>query len=135
MKRLVVSSGILAMILCTVLGLGVSVASAARTNSTSITLVCDKNVDAAVSLNLQLSGSDNTFLGHVDIACGPNSNVERPRNRVDVPTGAMAAGWVVVESWTNSVDPSAVGCAGSGEITFKTTCINDAGVGSQLTVR
>jgi hypothetical protein len=110
-------------------------AYAAAPNTTSITLVCDKNVDATASLTLQPSVSDTTFLGHVDISCGPSSNVARPRNRVDLPTGALAAGWVVVDSWTNSADTTGVGCTAAGAITFKDSCTNSGGVGSQLTVR
>jgi hypothetical protein len=135
MKRLATIVAVLAVGLSASLGSAIGIASAAPSSTTSITLVCDKNVDAVVSLRLQASEADVTSLGEVDIACGPSSNVERQRNRVEIPTGALAANWVVVETWTNSADSSAAECARSGEITFKDTCTNDAGVGSQLTVR
>jgi hypothetical protein len=110
-------------------------AHAAPSNSTSITLTCDKAVDAHVSLTLQPSQSDATFLGRVEIACGPGSNVAKARNRVEVPTGALSAGWIIVESWSNSADSAAKLCAVAGAVTYKGECTNDAGIGSQLVVR
>jgi hypothetical protein len=135
MKRLAGSSAVLALVLCATIVGPADIANASPRNTTSITLSCDKNVDASASLTLQPSASDATSLGQVVIECGPTSNVGRQRNRVEVPTGALAAGWLSITSWTNSTDASTAGCAGSGEIVFKATCTNDAGVGSELTVR
>lgn len=116
-------------------GLATHTAYAAPSPSTSITLTCDRGVDAIVSLTLHPSETDTGSLGQVTIACGPNSNVGRQRNRVDVPTGALPATWVTIESWTNSSGIASAGCPLSGPLTFKNTCTNDAGIGSELVVR
>jgi hypothetical protein len=126
---LAVTSGLL------LVGLVAGPATAASSNTTSITLTCDKNVDASASLTLQPSQADTTSLGQVEISCGPNSNVARQRNRVDVPTGALAAGWVTITAWTNSTDTGPNNCLISGPLPYKNTCTNAAGIGSQLVVR
>jgi hypothetical protein len=114
---------------------GAALAHASPSPSTSVTLSCDKGVDATVALTLQPSDTDATFLGRVEISCGPHSNVSRQRNRVDVPTGALAAGWVVVDAWTNSTGDAPASCVGEGPVTYKASCSSDAGGGSQLVVR
>jgi hypothetical protein len=129
---------IVAATTCVLVGVGSGLAGAAPSNSTSITLSCDKNVDATVELTLQASSGNPSSLADVTISCGPDSNVGRPRNKVDVPTGQLAAGWVAITTWTNSTGTAALGatsCDGSGAITYKDACTNAAGTGSQLVVR
>ena len=133
MKRVATISIVVASISVAV-GLATQTAYAGPSPSTSITLTCDKGVDANVSLTLHPSEGDTSSLGQIDIACGPNSNVGRQRNRVDVPTGALDATWVTIESWTNAPGVSD-GCPLSGPLTFKDSCTDDAGIGSQLIIR
>ena len=134
MKRVAAVSIVVASMSLSV-GLATHTASAAPSPSTSITLTCDKGVDATVSLTLHPSETETTSLGRVDISCGPNSNVGRQRNRVDVPTGTLEATWVTIESWTNSQGTGSEACPVSGSVTFKSTCTNDAGIGSELVIR
>ena len=115
--------------------LATQAAYAAPSPSTSITLTCDKGVDASVALTLHPSETDGSSLGQVTIACGPNSNVGRQRNRVDVPTGTTEAGWVSIESWTNSTGVAPAGCPSGGPVTFKDSCTSEAGIGSELVAR
>ena len=134
MKRLAVISIVVASVSLSI-GSATQAASAAPAPSTSITLTCDKGVDASVLLTLHPSETDTSSLGQITIACGPNSNVGRQRNRVDVPTGATQAGWVSIQRWTNSTGVVPTGCSVGGLVTFKDSCTNEADIGSELVVR
>jgi hypothetical protein len=131
MKRLTLASVTIAMLVAFPF---VGIATAAPANTTSVTLSCDKNVNATVTLILQPSQSDVSILGGVTISCGPNSNVARTRNRVDIQTGTTSPGWATITSWTNSTDPSG-GCPTGGTLAYKATCTDSNGLGSQLVVR
>jgi hypothetical protein len=131
MKRLAVATAAIAMFVAVPF---VGIANAAPSNITSVTLSCDKNVDATVTLALQPSQTDTTWLGDMTISCGPDSNVGRARNRADLQTGAYAAGWVVIKAWTNSTGQLGA-CPTGGALTYKATNANSAGIGSQLVVR
>jgi hypothetical protein len=133
MKRLAL--GIVVIGTLAAIPLTTGIANATPTNTTSITLTCDKNVDATVSLTLQPSQSDTTFLGSSTISCGPTSNVGRARNHVDIQTGTARPDWVVINTWTNSTGAAATGCPTGGTLPDKTTCTNSSGLGSQLVVR
>lgn len=134
MKRFALISIVVASVSLSI-ALSTQIAYAAPAPTTSITLTCDKGVDARVLLVLHPSETDATSLGEITIACGPNSNVGRQRNRVDVPTGQTEAGWVSIESWTNSTGVVPAGCSVGGAVTFKSSCTNEAGIGSELVVR
>jgi hypothetical protein len=132
MKRLAL--GIIVIATFAVLPLTTGIANAAPPTTTSVTLTCDKTVDATVSLALQPSPSDSTFLGGVTIACGPHSNVIRARNHVGIQSGASPA-WVVVTTWTNSTGTGPAGCPTGGALPYKVSCTNSSGIGSHLVVR
>ena len=132
MKRLAATAAFVAVAVGTALS---GSAYAAPRYTTSVALSCDKNVDATVSLTLEPSQSDTGANAVVDISCGPNSNVERQHNRVEIATGTFAAGRVTITSWTRTGDTTRGSCATSGSLPYKDSCTNDAGIGSQLTVR
>ncbi len=132
MKRWIVGLGIVTML--TTGQLATSVASASPTNNTtSITLVCDKNTGSTVRLTLQPSSSNPASLADVEIKCGLNSELDLTRNRVTIPTGHVSAGYVSITAWT--VTTSGQDCADAGPITYKATCPQASSPGAQLVVR
>ena len=99
-------------------------------NSTSITLVCDKNAVSSATLTLQRSANDVSWLLDVTIHCGSTFPT---RNRVSIPTGVDSAGYVTISSWTVTGAPD--NCAGAGPITYKATCPRDGSLGADITIR
>ena len=132
MQRLKVVVGVFVLL---VLGaVTASSASASPTsNSTSITLVCDKHVASVAKLTLQRSSDDAASLADVTIECGVDTSVGATRNKVSIPTGLISATYVTVTSWT--VTSATGGCAAAAPITYKATCPQGGGVGAELIVR
>jgi len=129
MKR----SAVIALALFSIVGttIGSTSATAAPPNRTSVTLTCDKNVDATVSLTLESVSGANDLAAVSKLQCGPNSLFGLTRNRVEVP-GSVAATNVNVQQFTGTFTGN---CTGEYAIPAKQSCPTDGSPGATLVVR
>ena len=101
-------------------------------NATWVSLACDRGVGSTATLTLQASATDPASLAEVTISCGPDLWSGRNRNRVSIPTGAVAAGYVTISHWT--VTGTADDCVSAGPIAFKGACPTST-AGADLVIR
>jgi hypothetical protein len=116
--------------------LATNTAGAAEPIKTTITLSCDKNVDAQVTLTLQtqLGGTDLATVTNADLNCGPDSISGNSRIRLVVTT-SEPAGAVSVTQFDMTSGGISGNCAGPSTLPAKINCAPLGNTAAQLVVR
>jgi hypothetical protein len=133
MKRALLGFALAAMFVAT--PLATNTAGAAAPSKTTITLTCDKNIDAQVTLTLQTQlGADLGTVTKADLNCGPDSASGNSRIRLVVTT-TEAADAVSVTQFDVSSGGILGSCAGSSTLPAKINCAPLGNTAAGLVVR
>jgi len=134
MKRATLGFALAAMFVVT--PLATNTAAAAGPSKTTITLSCDKNIDAQVTLTLltQLGGTDLQTVTNTDLNCGPDSSSGNSRIRLVVTT-SEPAGAVNVTQFDVAASGITGGCPGSSTLPARFNCAPLGNTAAQLVVR
>jgi hypothetical protein len=122
-------------VLGTAMLVGIGGVNAAPAPSATVVLVCDRNVDSDLHVDL-LQGDifSNTIVGSSDLSCGPDSVSGDTRERVRVPV----SGSYDAVSYSQTVQDAngSGGCGGRSTVPAKVSCeIGTTGRGATFTVR
>jgi hypothetical protein len=133
MKRAMLGFALAAMFVAT--PLATNTAGAAAPIKTTITLTCDKNIDAQVTLTLQSQlGADLVTVADADLNCGPDSVSGNSRIRLVVTTSEPALA-VDVTQFDVATEGIVGNCAGPATLPAKINCAPLGNTAAGLVVR
>ena len=135
MKTTTTSFSVL-VVLGTAVLFGVGGVAAAPAPTATVVLVCDRNVDSDLHVDLIQGGIfSNTIVGSADLSCGPDSVSGDNRERVRVPVSAPYD-TVSYPLFTVQDANGSGGCVGRSTVPAKVSCeIGTTGRGATFTVR
>jgi hypothetical protein len=114
---------------------GLSSASAAPTNKTSLTLSCDRETQTAtIVVTLQDTRTGLDTAGPFTLQCGSDPTIGTKTTRT-IETTPFVAGYAVIQQFDITTPTQLTTCGAEGTLPLKNNCSDSTGAGATATIR